>query len=108
MPAATLRPCATPRCPALVTKGHCPTHSRQREQQRYNVDVRKWYHTAQWKLLRNIVLGEQPVCVDCQKAPSTEVDHKVPHRGSYSLFWDRQNLQGMCGTCHRRKTARGE
>jgi 5-methylcytosine-specific restriction protein A len=40
--------------------------------------------------------------------PSTEVDHKTPHRGAYALFWDRQNLQGLCKRCHARKTQRGE
>jgi 5-methylcytosine-specific restriction protein A len=102
------RPCATPHCPVLVPKGHCPTHSRAKEQQRYNVDARTWYHTQDWKTLRFIVLGAQPVCVDCKTGPATEVDHVIPHRGNMALFWDRQNLQGLCRTCHGRKTQRGE
>jgi 5-methylcytosine-specific restriction endonuclease McrA len=32
--------------------------------------------------------------------PSTVVDHKVPHKGDYKLFWDPKNHQALCATCH--------
>lgn len=104
----SLRPCATPRCPVLVPKGHCPQHARENERRRYNSETRKWYSTDAWRVLRLIVLGDNPLCVDCRLAPSTEVDHITPHRGNYALFWDRTNLQGLCHPCHGRKTQRGE
>jgi len=28
------------------------------------------------------------------------VDHKVPHDGNYTLFWDELNWQAVCDTCH--------
>jgi 5-methylcytosine-specific restriction endonuclease McrA len=39
------------------------------------------------------------------------VDHITPHRGDDRLFWDRENLQALCPTCHsaikQREEARG-
>jgi 5-methylcytosine-specific restriction protein A len=108
MASAALRPCLEPRCPVLTDKARCPAHSRAKEQQRYNSETRKWYSSQAWKVLRDLVLAEQPVCMVCHQQPSTVVDHIVPHRGSYVLFWDKANLQGMDVTCHGRKTQRGE
>jgi 5-methylcytosine-specific restriction protein A len=38
---------------------------------------------------------------------ATLVDHVVPHRGDPALFWDVENWQSLCATCHARKTAAG-
>jgi 5-methylcytosine-specific restriction protein A len=76
------------------------------------VEVRRWYHTARWRRLRQLVLSEEPLCVDCIKEDrieaSTDVDHEIPHRGDEELFWSRENLHGRCHSCHSRKTQRGE
>jgi len=32
------------------------------------------------------------------------VDHIVPHRGSYELFWNQRNWQSLCKRCHDLKT----
>jgi 5-methylcytosine-specific restriction enzyme A len=107
---APARPCSgSPTCPHVaVYRGRCPQHARGAERQRYNADIRKWYATNEWRILRLIVLGEEPVCMDCRTDPSIDVDHKVPHRGNRALFFDRGNLQGLCKGCHSRKTQRGE
>ena len=58
---------------------------------------------ADWPKRRRIVLDRDPVCqlrTHCTGAPSTEVDHRDAgddHRLS--------NLQGVCGPCHKHKTA---
>jgi len=31
---------------------------------------------------------------------ATVVDHIIPHRGDLGLFWDEENWQSLCGTCH--------
>lgn len=31
---------------------------------------------------------------------ATLVDHRIPHRGDMTLFWDRSNWQGLCDHCH--------
>jgi hypothetical protein len=46
--------------------------------------------------------------VDCEQSglltAATVVDHKKPHRGDPHLFWDETNWQGLCKSCHDRKT----
>ena len=39
--------------------------------------------------------------------PATVVDHIVPHRGDHALFWDEQNWQPLCKSCHDKKTGGG-
>lgn len=65
----------------------------------------KWYHTAQWKNLRLLVLHRDPICKICRRVASTVADHIIPHRGNRSLFADMANLQGVCKVCHDIKTA---
>ena len=108
VPTAPLRPCTQAGCPALVGKGYCPTHALAKARTRYNVDTRKWYYTKAWAILREVAFARQPVCAECRTQPSTVVDHKVPHRGDRAMFYDSNNLQGLCVACHGRKTARGE
>jgi len=66
------------------------------------------YATRQWKELRAQVLREangRCATKNCAR-PACIVDHVRPHRGSNSLFFDRDNLQALCKRCHDRKTAR--
>jgi 5-methylcytosine-specific restriction protein A len=35
---------------------------------------------------------------------ATVVDHIIPHRGDEKLFWDRDNWQALCKSCHDHKT----
>jgi 5-methylcytosine-specific restriction protein A len=99
-------------CPALVTRGHCAQHARRREHQRGNFDVRRWYRQARWMALRAQVLGDNPLCVDCQKEQrvtiATEVHHKVKPGGDPRLFFNRENLEGLCKAHHSAHTAKGE
>jgi 5-methylcytosine-specific restriction protein A len=53
-------------------------------------------------------LRRDPICVDCQREPSTVADHIVPHKGVRALFVDLANLAGRCKRCHDRKTATEE
>jgi 5-methylcytosine-specific restriction protein A len=67
----------------------------------------KWhylYNNSKWVRLRELVLKEQPLCVICRQhnevKASDTVDHITPHKGNKELFWDRQNLQALCSSCH--------
>ena len=40
--------------------------------------------------------------------PASVVDHVVPHRGDAGRFWDQDNWEALCKTCHDRKTASGK
>jgi len=52
--------------------------------------------------LRHVVLVEEPVCMICERQPSTQVDHIIPvTRGGQDI---RTNLQGICTECHDKKT----
>lgn len=63
------------------------------------------YKTKAWSTLRQQVLREQPICAaDGCGRPASHVDHIVDHRGDIERFHDRDNLQGLCPSCHSRKT----
>jgi 5-methylcytosine-specific restriction protein A len=62
------------------------------------------YDKAQWKRLRKQQLEREPLCKYCQGAglivQAGVVDHIKPHKGDERLFFDSDNLQSMCKTCH--------
>lgn len=64
-----------------------------------------------WRMARKGYLDANPMCVECaehgQSTIATVVDHIVPHRGNMTLFWDSENWQALCATCHNRKTGGG-
>ena len=62
-------------------------------------------YDSDWRALRTRYLQVHPVCEvgGCSRA-AVAVDHVVPMaRGGERLSWD--NLQGLCASCHSRKTA---
>jgi 5-methylcytosine-specific restriction protein A len=82
---------------------------------------RRWQRYAQqWKMRfplcgdrRHPITGErQPDATDSrcvQRGLISEVyavDHIVPHRGDPALFWEPQNHQSLCRTCHNAKSQR--
>ena len=62
---------------------------------------RKLYGTKRWRALRQKILTSDPYCrmPTCHKIASV-VDHIIPHRGDLTLFYDEDNLQPLCKTCH--------
>nr|WP_281492405.1 HNH endonuclease [Wohlfahrtiimonas chitiniclastica] len=44
------------------------------------------------------------MCVYCERngiiTAANVVDHIEPHRGDQALFWDRNNWQSLCSSCH--------
>jgi 5-methylcytosine-specific restriction protein A len=56
-------------------------------------------------------LREHPLCADIygdhgeRVVLATQLDHIVPHKGDMKLFRDPKNRQGLCDSCHGRKTA---
>lgn len=123
MPEKFLRPCGAPGCGALGTGLYCPKHEAEHqawkaERQRsaaaaYNRErpaYHAWYKTARWRRYRVAFLAKHPYCRACERETratfATEVDHIEPHRGSYELFWDEGNHQGLCASCHSKKTFR--
>ena len=95
-----LKACAFPGCPVLTHCRFCPTHQRLYQHQR-NERNRQRYG-LRWQVIRLRVLKEEPFCRVC-KAPTTEVDHIIPlSQGGTNA---RSNLQGLCKSCHSRKSS---
>jgi 5-methylcytosine-specific restriction protein A len=67
-----------------------------------------FYKTAEWKLMREIVLRENPYCVTCEKEGlktlAVAVDHIIDIKDAPGRILDRSNLQGLCTSCHAKKT----
>lgn len=117
MPQRALRPCAKPGCPALTRARWCDAHGAEeqagkRARWRRTDDARKSSskrgYGAVWQRLRRMVLSREPCCQECLKSGrtelATEVDHIIPKaQGGEDSF---NNLQGLCKSCHSRKTSR--
>lgn len=67
-------------------------------------------YTSAWRRAREGFLREHPLCAHClaegRYVSATDVDHIKPHKGDKTLFWDRNNWQALCHSCHSKKTAR--
>lgn len=118
MALAPLKPCRSVGCPALTRDGYCPRHlsaekntakkyGRGKYGQRPSSSARGY--DGRWKRYRLVYLAEHPWCKICLDMgihePATDVDHVVPHKGDPTRFWDPENHQGLCASCHSRKTA---
>lgn len=77
---------------------------------RPNANARGYNHA--WQKASKGYLDHHPLCLLCQAkglvTVATVVDHIVPHRGDSKLFWEKNNWQPLCETCHNRKTAAGQ
>lgn len=58
---------------------------------------------AWWRKERKSFLERNPLCVECGRLANV-VDHRIPHKGDESLFYNQSNWQPMCTSCHNRKT----
>ena len=113
-----MRPCI--RCKrALVVSGLCASCQARdegvqaRQDSRY--DRRRGSSTARgydrrWRTYRRSYLQGHPLCVRCQSvgmvSVATEVDHIKPVVDGQDDpgFWVESNHQGLCKSCHSRKT----
>lgn len=65
----------------------------------------KLYNSTTWRNLRLFCLQSFPICNYCKRKPSTVADHITPARLGGD-FWDIENLQGLCASCHNSKSAK--
>ena len=111
MPKRPKRPCRYPGCPNLCESGtYCPEHSAESPDRLRGSAAERGYD-AKWRRARKRFLQRHPLCANCLSqgvlTPATVVDHIVPHRGDRALFWDENNWQPLCKSCHDRKTGSG-
>jgi 5-methylcytosine-specific restriction protein A len=116
MLAKPMRPCRSPRCPNLTEDktGYCPEHKKQSQQQqdsRRGSSTQRGYN-YRWQKYSEAYLKAHPLCVYClAKEPSVIraaecVDHFIPHKGDYKLFWDPANHRASCIECNSVKAAK--
>lgn len=112
-----LRPCIYPGCRAYASAGgcYCDAHqARMNEQRAARNKMRptstQMGYNSRWAQARKAFITAHPLCAECLKkgkyTPATDVDHIVPHKGNKILFWNRNNWQSLCHSCHSRKTAK--
>ena len=67
------------------------------------------YNSVEWIKLRNLVRNEEPLCRTCKAKgiirPTEIIDHIKPILDGGEAL-DRDNLQGLCTTCHNAKSAK--
>ena len=108
-------PCRYPGCAAvLATPGYCDRHrvavhrDYGRARRGFDTEV-GFYQSARWRGVRAAFLREHPWCGVCaargRVVAAVVVDHVVPLKDGGERF-DWVNLQGLCVSCHNRKTAR--
>lgn len=106
-----LKPCRHPGCRSLTREGYCPKHKPRRASRRTSAEYHSWYSLTVWTDdLRPMQLLREPFCRECARQGvrtwATVVDHVEPHRGDWTKFIDRGNLQSLCKHHHDQKTAR--
>lgn len=105
-----LRKCPTPGCNNLSREGKCTECVVVSERERGNSNSRGYNWS--WRRARLMFLRRNPLCVDPfgihakenHIEPATLVDHIIPHKGDREKFWNKDNLQSLCASCHCRKT----
>jgi 5-methylcytosine-specific restriction protein A len=112
MPIRPKRSCNFPGCTELVDKGYCDKHKKDnrkvydKEYDRTRGTSTQRGYGANHRKLRKIVLDEEPLCRHCKAKgiikPSKEMDHIDGDQFNLA----RDNLQGLCKSCHSKKTVR--
>lgn len=99
--------CNYPGCQSLTYDRYCEKH--KKEMIRIQNDRTAKMYTYQWRKASKEFLKKHPLCVHCERearlTPATEVDHIKPHGGDRKLFWNKNNWQPLCKSCHSKKTA---
>ncbi|SDY86191.1 HNH endonuclease [Thermoactinomyces sp. DSM 45892] len=101
-----LRPCNKPYCNELTRDRYCEHHMTElTRSDRERETAGKRGYNRRWRKAREYHLSMFPVCVVCGRS-ATVVDHIKAHKGNHSLFWEPNNWQSMCASCHQAKTNR--
>lgn len=116
MPTAPPRACLV--CGQPTTEGsYCTAHRKENPGAQVRQEHDRWraqqpyrhlYNSAAWKRLRRVILRRDPLCKLCKDQqrprPSTVADHIHDHKGDSKLFFDPNNLRGVCKPCHDERT----
>lgn len=96
-----------------MSHGYCSEHQVEIQKPYASIKLEKTAehgYGEKWRKARAAYLRQHPLCVQCEKqgrmVQATVVDHVIPHKKDWSLFWDSDNWQALCARCHDSKTAR--
>lgn len=62
------------------------------------------YHSKKWRDFRKLFLIDNYKCFICNSTFNLEIDHIVEHEENEKLFYNKNNLQTLCKSCHFVKT----
>jgi 5-methylcytosine-specific restriction protein A len=65
-------------------------------------------YDAAWRRFRLWFLHRYPICADCLTVAATDVHHVEKLKDRPDLRLTESNCSGLCGRCHKIRTARGE
>jgi 5-methylcytosine-specific restriction endonuclease McrA len=114
------KPCLAPGCPELVESGRCPEHTPERRPtpRPPRHQTNQAHYDAEWNRISVRYRRHHPVCecsdLGCRcggegcTQPSAETDHIIARRhfATAAAANREENLQALCGGCHKSKTAR--
>lgn len=95
---------------------HLQSHLRRTIPAHRQSDIRptacKRGYDRSWREARKVYLAQHPLCAihaaRGEVVGAVLIDHVIPHKGNYNLFWKEDNWQSLCLSCHNYKTARGQ
>lgn len=115
--------CTKSGCKTLidVSESRCDKHQRAKRGERVTGQFKRDanYYTNRWKALSANQKRKQPLCENCLAIGLVRegriADHIKEARDKPELFWNPDNLQTLCWSCHtiktnkeRRKRAKGK
>jgi 5-methylcytosine-specific restriction protein A len=71
-----------------------------------NKDDERRYNSRQWRNLAKDIRANEPFCRMCKEKGITKIATVTDHIQAVRLggfFWDRNNLQPLCESCHNAK-----
>lgn len=88
----------------IAAEADCPCERRRAAErnaraERNRPTARQRGYDTRWDKARAGYLKSHPRCAKCGSG-ATVVDHIEPHRGDQSLFWEKENWQALCTSCH--------
>ena len=91
---------------------HPVTYSPKRKYDHHYHKGQHIYKSARWTKIRKQFLSKYPLCQSCERfgiyTTATVLDHIKEIKDlemDSPLVWDTDNMQGLCHSCHNRKTA---
>lgn len=105
--------CKEPGCFNTVNEGFffCAKHKDKEEnygkrppvERKASSEYHHLYNSNRWRSISRRYLKEHPFCIVCGNK-ATICDHRIPHRGDESLFYNEDNYQSLCWKHHSAKT----